>query len=314
MPSNTIDQIVEWKERRGRPRLGIELSNEIERLRTEWHSAKDAAASLSDFIPCRIVTVLEVFIREAIRELVDSGSPYTERAEKLTKGTRIDFLFLINTHERNLSIGDIVAHSISTHSFDRILATFEELIPDFKDGLTKAHERWTDDQERWPLPPIIKDFDLMAAQLARVLWVRHIVVHELPREQPYEIDELDGFFDATLQFILATDWLIVERLKGSIPRTQMQMNVVAKSTLDERLKHLDEIVAQVANDEDVDPLLLAENQSKWAAYADSKADLRASLVKGGSMYPMLWASAKLEAVEARIHELQWWLDRKEGDL
>lgn len=59
---------------------------------------------------------------------------------------------------------------------------------------------------------------------------------------------------------------------------------------------------------------LNASQEAWDTYACKEADLHASLVEGGSMYPLIWASAKVELVEARIKALRWWLSREEGDL
>lgn len=314
MPTSVVDQIIEWKSRRGHPRLGLELTHEIERLRREWTAGKKSAEAFSDFIPMRIATIIEVFIREIVRELVDSGSPYVERAEKLAKGARIDFLFAMNLHGQKLSIGDLVAHSLSVSSMDQIISTFEELIPDFKKGLAKSHERWTDDTAEWPLAPIVKDFGTMAAHMTQVLKVRHILTHEIPSSKPYRMDELDGFLDAAWEFMSATDWLVVERLKGSVPRTQLAMNLSASEMLDEDMKRLEEIYRKVTKKGDVERSALRDNQTKWQAYAESEATLHASLVKGGSMHPMIWASTKSNVVKQRIRDLQWWLDREEGDV
>ena len=267
-----------------------------------------------DFIPIRLVTIIEVFVREVVREIVDHGQPYVDRAEKLAKGAKIDFAFASNLQGQKLSIGDLVAHAISVNNLSQIIAYFDGLIPDFAKKLRLSHSRWSEDIESWPLPAIIGDYNKTIATLARLFEVRHILTHELPRQNPYEPNEIDNFLVAGREFLDATDWLVVETLKGHVPRTQMTMNVQAGETMGEMLAEMDALLDAIGQKNEVDGDLLRQSQDAWSAYAEKEANLHASLVLGGSMYPMVWASAKAEVVKHRIEVLRWWVDREEGDL
>ncbi|SMH41282.1 lysozyme inhibitor LprI family protein [Mesorhizobium australicum] len=314
MARSDVDQILARKERWGTNRAAMELSSAVERLEREWLAIRRQAAAFTDFIPMRLVTLIEVFVREVIREIVDYGPPYLDRAEKLAKGARIDFIFASNLQGRKLSIGDLVAHSIPVNSPTNIIAAFEGLIPDFTASLKLAHPRWSEEVDTWPQPPVIQDFDLTLATLTKLFEVRHILTHEFPQERPYESNEIVGFLAAARELLSAIDWVIVDKLKGSVPQTQIMMNIQAGNSLIDLEAQMKGLLQAVSDKQDVSSELLETSQIAWLEYADREADLHASLVEGGSMHSMVWASAKSDLVRHRIDELQWWINREEGDL
>lgn len=53
----------------------------------------------------------------------------------------------------------------------------------------------------------------MRRRLGRVFQVRHILVHELPKDKPYELTEIDEFLNAAAMFVEATD----EELRTRLP-------------------------------------------------------------------------------------------------
>ena len=54
------------------------------------------------------------------------------------------------------------------------------------------------------------------SQLDRLLRVRHILVHELPRVRPYAEEELPDFLAHAKQFLTALEWLQVGHLYGKV--------------------------------------------------------------------------------------------------
>lgn len=207
-----------------------------------------------------------------------------------------------------------MAHSISVNSPANIVAAFEGLISDFIPLLKLSHARWSEEFDTWPQPPIIQDFDLTLSKLTKLFEVRHILTHEFPLVRPYELNEIEGFLRSSRELLNAIDWVVIYKLKGSVPRTQTAMNIQAGSSLADLEAHMESLRQIVGDKEDVTADLLKKSQLAWLEYADREAELHASLVEGGSMYPMVWASAKSDIVRHRIDELQWWINRDEGDL
>ncbi|MCB8819552.1 lysozyme inhibitor LprI family protein [Microvirga rosea] len=309
-----VEQIVDWKERRGRSRLGFELIYHLESLKHHWEKASSTVEQFSDFVPMRIATILEVFSRETVRDIIDTGSPYLDRAESLFKNVKIDFWFATNLHGRRLSLGDIIAHSISVNDITQVTSVLEKLLPGYREALPKVCDRLSVEVKGSQPVPIIDDTDLMFTTLGRLFEVRHILTHEIPRTAAYETTEINGFLKAAEAFLKATDWYVSQQLRGEVPLTQTEMNIHAGDALQAELENLKEKYSKVEALPDINKQLLADCQSKWELFSDSEANLHAALVEGGSMYPLVWASAKQELVRQRSDQLQWWLEREEGDL
>ncbi|QGG91522.1 DUF1311 domain-containing protein [Agrobacterium sp. MA01] len=314
MAKSDIENMLEWKKRRGQSGATFTLGYDLHRLGGLWEARKDDSAAFADFIPMRLVTLIEVFTREAIRELVDAGSPYLERAETLAKGAKFDFALLAGLQGRKVSVGDLIAHTVAVNEPGRIVAYLSTLVPDFRQRLEASHPRWTEEQSDWPLPPIITDYNQMMSRLSRLFTVRHIVTHELPSAPAFDPDEIGGFLQAAQQFIEASDWVLVDVLRGGVPRTQLEMNTQAGAALAALEDEMVALVTAIKERGGVDPDALEATQLAWDAYATSEANLHASLVEGGSMYSMIWASAKEEETRHRIDVLRWWVERQEGDL
>ncbi|TPI53357.1 DUF1311 domain-containing protein [Mesorhizobium sp. B3-1-7] len=315
MAKSGIHQIIDWKDRRGPARIGFEVVSEAEQLRDRWHRKLKAEVEFSDFVPIRLVTIIEVFVREILREIVDYGQPYFDRAERFTRGgAKIDFDFLSNLQGKKISVGDLVGHSVSVNNPTQIISNFETVIPDFVTRLKVSHARWSEEIQEWPLPSIIGDYNKTIKDLTRLFEVRHILTHELPRDAVYDLSEIEVFLAVTHEFLDAASWVVVETLEGHVPRTQMAMNQRAGMKMNDLQSEMDSLLADIEQSGAVDGGALKKSQKAWSRYADREADLHASLVSGGSMYPMVWASAKSDITKSRIDALRWWITREEHDL
>ena len=305
MRRSTYQQILDWNARRGgHRRLGIELIGQIDALRAEADAIAGHAPVHLQFVPIRLVTILEVFLREVIAELVDGDEVIFERAERLVRGTKIDLAFAAHVDRRELTIGDFVAHAVSLNGTAGIMSVMDTLIEGFARRLRVVHSRWSEDAERYPLPPIVADLDATMAALTRLFEVRHVLTHEIPSESVFDPSELSGFFDAAKDFVEATDWLVVEVLRGTVPRTQIAMNMHAGNDLKSEEERLEAVLSQVAALQGIDVEALREMQTAWTEFADRHAGLVASQVEGGSMYPLLWAGEKAALVRERITQLE----------
>lgn len=312
MRRSTYQQIIDWNARRGEHRrLGMDLVAQIDALRAETGAITGIAPLHLQFVPIRLVTILEVFLREVIAELVDGNKAVFERGEKLVKGAKIDLAFAAHVNRRELTIGDFVAHAVSLNGVDGIVSVMDTLIPGFAGKMRMAHPRWSEDTESWPLPPIVADYDATMSALARLFEVRHVLTHELPSGAVFDPGDLPDFFEASRSFVEATDWSVVEVLQGSVPRTQVAMTMVAGDDLRGEEEKLEAILEKAAALRGIDTDALHEMQAVWVDFADRQAGLVASQVEGGTMYPQLWASEKAALVRDRIIQLEgivdhWW--------
>ena len=86
------------------------------------------------------------------------------------------------------------------------------------------------------------------------------------------------------------------------------MNMAAGDDLRRQEEKLEAILEQTAALPGIDDDALRGLQAAWADFADRHAGLVASQVEGGSMYPLLWASAKAALVRDRVTQLEGIVD------
>jgi uncharacterized protein YecT (DUF1311 family) len=311
---SATDQIIAWKRRRGRSRIGAELLERVDDLARAWNTHERQVEDFTDFVPMRLSTIMEVYVRETVRQAIDSDPKYADRTEPLAKNFKLDFSLLKSLHGKLVTLGDIIAHSLPVSSLDHVVSTYETLFPGFRKKLPESRERWTEDQNTQSLPPILGEAERTLSVIKRIFEVRHIVTHEMPKERPYAVEEIAEFLTSTRDFLSATDWILIGETKGDVPRTQMAMNMAAGEDLDVVVREMEEALVEIRARGELDEKKLAASQAAWDAYADSEATLHASLVEGGSMFPLIWAASKAEVTRERVNRLRWWLEREEGDM
>ena len=303
MKRSNYQQIIDRNERQGdHRRLGVELAGEINVLMTEAVSV--SSPKFTEFIPIRLVTTLEVFLRGVIAELIDEKDVYFERGDKLIKGAKLDLAFTAHINRSELTVGDFVAHAVSLSSVESIIGTLDTLLVDFPAKLKVAHPRWTEESNDWPLSPIIDDYDQVMASLARLYDVRHVLTHELPSSPFLDPDEVPKLATAARSFITATDWVVVEALHVSVPRTQIAMNLSMGDALRDEEAQLTAAMDEAIKLHGIDHDALSALQTSWTAWADAQANLVASQVEGGSLHPMVWASEKAALTRERIDQIE----------
>ena len=108
MPKQSIiAQIESVRVRAGRSSTASTLV-QFEALNRLWAGKREHLEVVRDFFPMRIVTLLDVFLRQWIEILVDHGSPYAERGEKLWRqSAKLDYSILLATRNKNVSIGQL---------------------------------------------------------------------------------------------------------------------------------------------------------------------------------------------------------------
>ncbi|SCB40748.1 Uncharacterized conserved protein YecT, DUF1311 family [Rhizobium multihospitium] len=309
MAKASIEKILEWKNRRGENSVAVA---ELGGLRDAWEGRSRELAVFAAFVPMRIVTIIEVFVHDKIREFVDCGDSYLERAEHLAKDLKVDFAFLRQLAGRKLSVGDIISHSISTNNLAQLIDNFKKIIPNFEEKLRNSRTIWIEDTE--PQEPIIADYNHMKAQLSRLFEIRHILTHELPTEVPFRIAEIAGFLEAATEFIGATEWVLIGELHGPVPRTQTEMNRQAVSEVKDLEREIEILMKRIISRNDTDLRLLDRSQEAWWNFANAEAEYRASLVAGGTLQPVVRAGSLVTESRRRIETLQWWAEREESDL
>ena len=165
---------------------------------------------------------------------------------------KIDFIVAKGLYGQRVTWGDIVGHAIPVNNLEQIISMYEKLLPGYRHTLPSVHERWIEDRDLLERTPIIKDVDRVLASLKRLFEVRHIVTHELPREQPYVLEDLSDYISSANDFLNATDWYTTGQLKGDVPRTQLTMNQLANDAVNAEEEQMQQALHALAYQERTD--------------------------------------------------------------
>lgn len=300
---SSVQRIIDWNERRGKSNRGSSAVVNFEVFRRSWQTEQTRSEDFFDLVPIRLVTLMEVFTRETTKEIVDRGGEFFERAAEIPR-LKVDLTFAAHIQGQKLTLGDLIAHSISTNDIDQINSAFETLLPGFKEALAESHDRFDAELSESATKPIIDNIDALYATLKRLFQVRHILTHEVAKNRPYAQSELAEFFEGVAAFFTATTWHVSAALYGPAPLTQIEMNIQAAEQLEKEMKRLAQSVALLRSFDEFNLANFDAVQAIWEKFADSEANLIASQVEGGSMSSMVWAGAKMKLVRQRIKHIQ----------
>lgn len=306
-------QIIEWKERHGKPRRGSDLVVQVSELAKSWEVRPQGETFIGDHVVVRLATILEVFVRSMVGQMVDSSEEvFAERARLLVKDLKLDFIFADGVEKQKFSPGDIVAHAIGLSSVDAIMKVLTALLPDAKEELRTSHRRWTEDQSAFPMEPIIKDLDSTMRLLSRIFAARHVLVHELSSHRPYRDEEVADFCRSAAAFIEACDWITVKHIEGTLPFTQTQMTIDAVEDLQAAEEEVAGLLATVREIPGINLKLLEESQAAWEEFSRRDALFFASFAEGGTLHPMQVAEWRQALAEERAESLEEFIESRKG--
>lgn len=308
-----VAEILEIK-RRGQRHAGVHY--DLRNLRKRWSEFPQKNLETAAFFPIRAVTLIEVFTRAWIATFVDFGKPYVERAIAFAKNVKPDYGLIGEIQGRTITLGDILAHSVSLNSFGQLAGVFETLMQErFVPRIAKAIDRWEVEMKGNPAMPIISEPESMAGALDRLFSVRHILVHEYPKHPVYAVEDISVMLGAAADFAFATHETCTEILYGKVPLTNAGMQAAAAEEWHRLDEELSRVFAQIsAEQDDEGRRLLNDAQSSWASYREAQCAFRADSTRGGTLAGLLWLREARDLTEARLKQMKWYLEREEGDI
>ena len=135
-----ITNIRSSAERRGPDSPTQRLMSQLSELHSLWKQEHDH--QFLDFFPTRIVTIVEVYIKSIIKELVDTGTPYLDRCGPIMKPINIDIDYLAAISGKLITVGDLVSHTVSINNFEQIISNLTTILgTSFRQYLENVHDR-----------------------------------------------------------------------------------------------------------------------------------------------------------------------------
>lgn len=300
MARDRIAELMAIKQRQGRHRV-IPSADDLEALHSTWLDLPPEASPLRDLFPARIVTLLEVAVRSWIERLIDHGAPYVERAAKLKTDLRYDFAIARSLQGGAVTLGQFIAHSVTLSSLDGIASTLSTLLEvNLLQALSSARRRVDFEHNENP-DPIIPNISAMTTSLARLFSVRHVLVHEFPREKPSESD-INDFFGSSINFISALDEHLTQTLFGRYPIAQQQMNIEAQDKWESSKRELELLCESIEAIDETNAI--QEVQQFWTKFVEAEAERQTAMWEGGSMRPLAYYTILNRFTEVRIADLE----------
>lgn len=275
----------------------------------------DNIRSVLAFFPIRAVTAIEVFFRFAIADLLDSNCAKSDGIEQLSRSLKFDYSLVEALVGKKFTMGELFGYSAALQRLESIISTMNAVTGiDFKKGVANARDRWEVEIERKHNNPIISDIEKVFGDVARLLEVRHVVVHELPFEEPFSVEDVAHYLDSTALFLDASNWFVSEFIEPGAPLQQSSMTEAAwnrASAADAELQAALNIVAPLVGDERAK--LLEKSQDAWSEFRKLEVEFHASEFEGGSIAPQISAMVYESVTKERFADLRRLIDRIEHD-
>lgn len=308
------DLVAEMLEVKGRRQSGLGRCRQAKLLEL-WSTHRSQFEAVSDFFPMRAVTLMEVFTRSWLAFLVDYGSPFTDNAEALVKaGIKLDFSVLRAVHVSQISIGELVAHSVSVNNVGDIECCLGTVLGrPFFASIADTYDRFAVERLKQPKVPIVRDMRRLKEDLAELFRIRHILTHETPRESVYAPSDVGRMLTSAAEFEKASDETLLSVVYGDYPLTTLDMQSAlaeAASLADKKLEEAYTLLERVADSE-----LVGRARAAWESYRDLQAELRSAHLAGGTYQSIAEARERKRLSEQQLENLQWFLmEREDGDV
>jgi uncharacterized protein YecT (DUF1311 family) len=312
------------------------LINEITAIksRSEFNSRHDFSSRLNDieyafqenldyngnfnkellkYIPIATVACFEAFFRSVYKELIDFGKPFSDNVVKFNQAQNVKFDFdIVNAIQtKKVTVGEFISHILPCNNFDDINKNLSILCNlDFVDEIKKFKRDSIFEQVHDHSKQFIENGDQIIADIKRTFELRHIFCHEFATNLRIDRDEILRCFNNAKFFLNQTNDFIWDLIYPDSPETQADMNNHASEQFAQADKELTELIATIkeASKEhsymELNADLFEETITEWKKYRDKKAELNASVVEGGSMYPTIFASSLTTTTKEKIESLK----------
>lgn len=275
-------------------------------LEQAFKQRDEANVEFLRYVPVALVACYEGFFRLAVKEFIDTGSPYLERAAKLSGGMKFDFEMLTILHNKKFTIGEVIAHNLSWSNLANINANMSPLMDsDFLTELRSVYNRVDHEVHGSPKTPILSEPDVTYKYVERLFELRHVICHEIASGFEFSPDELEACYSHGVRFLDAAIELINCTLQPDAPLTQADINASAISRREAAQQSLLDLIQEYQSmlDESRVTAFLAVNEA-WENYVELASQFDADRAKGGSIWPTLYSGAAERLTRERIHYLQ----------
>lgn len=280
-------------------------------------STKKSDLELLKYFPIGLVTMIEVYFKLAIEQLIDHGPPYSDHADKLANGTKFDMSMINALLGKTITIGQLLAHMVPINNLENINSALSSLFSkDFLAEIPLVHDRFEVEVHKKPKSPIIVDQNLTYRSISELFSLRHILVHEQGNNIKLDHNAIKDFFAHTEILLKASDEFIGNELYPGAPLTQSDMTKESCDQFTADDEKLTLLVGQLREEyakNDPESLELFDKTCEtWAEFRKMEAELFSNIARGGTLQPQLYCIEAGRLTHHRLDELGKSLETIQG--
>lgn len=313
-----IHEILAIQQRQRFGNAQAEVFVRLSDITSSFKKRNSSDQELLRYYPVALVACIESAIRLLIKELIDFGPPFTERAAKLAATIKFDYDVVNAFQGKTISIGDFLSHALRINNLSDIQTHMSDLFQsDYLDKLRDVRDRWAAEIHEQPNEPIIRNTSKTFAKVSRTFELRHIFSHELATSYKVDTQEIGECIESCDTFVKAIVELQNHTLYPDAPLTQTDMNIQAGKDMNkakEELKELNTNIESLIGSERAGEYRLVHQA--WEHFRDLAAEFQANEYKGGTIWPTIFGIAGREETILRIDQVKKYIDliKNEGDI
>ncbi|MFM0058700.1 hypothetical protein PQR64_24045 [Paraburkholderia phytofirmans] len=261
--------------------------------------------------PVAAIAALEAHFKAVVSKVVDSGPPYLERGLTLA-GDRLRSAaqILPVIHGNKVSVGELIAHVIPFNSMATIENALSCLLDtDFKTLVGTVVDEY-DQRNASPAPKlVVPDVAALWKELALAFERRHILAHEAATNYVVTFADARSSVSCAHQLCDAIKAIMWMTIWKDAPLTQLEMNTHAYGEMKQTRTALGRKVRKAFS--------IATSQGErarfrrthmlWRAYAKDWAPWQSELYAGGSIQPLIRATALNQTFLNRLSDVKSWI-------
>ncbi|MGI6048164.1 MAG: lysozyme inhibitor LprI family protein [Petrimonas sp.] len=273
----------------------------------------DFNKELLKYIPIATVACYEAFFRSVYKELIDFGKPFSDNVVKFNQAQNVKFDFdIVNAIQtKTVTVGEFVSHILPCNNFEDINKNLSLLCSiDFADQIKKFKRESISEHVNENSKQFIENGDRIITDIKRTFELRHIYCHEFATNLPIDKDEILRCFNSSKLFLNQVNEFVWDLINPNAPETQTDMNIQASDEFERFENDLFALISTIKeakkenSDFDLNVGLFDKTIEQWKKYRETKAELDASVVEGGTMYPLFYTNSLIATTKEKIESLK----------
>lgn len=277
-------------------------------LRNRLDRVETSNADVLGYFPVATVAHLEVFFKHALRDLLDEGDPFINRADDLLRRGKIklDSSLAAAIAGRRVTFGELIAESLGYSNLNTVSGYFTALLgSDFLAAVREAHGR--DDSTLTP------DFGQMMAMVQELYEARHIIAHEVRPRLQLSQKTVTNWITASTELLHASATVIRDAMYPEGLPTQAQMTESSTMAAETTVDVVKDLYGKLAERFPAEGRSITSLGREWESWARAMAALVGDiLASGGTLEPQLRAEELVTIAEEEEWRLNELLRRLEG--